>query len=134
MPSFLAALASGQVPAYLVHAVCSNAAPLYPNQPHGSAPRSAGTHHAAAARELIFDAHENLRVPRDLAVLQALCLLENQEQVSVFPWAPSLKYFGQLSVVFSQLRALIALTLRRFCSANSSGRFPGGRPSSGQVC
>jgi hypothetical protein len=103
MPTFLASLASGQVPAYLVHAVCSNAAPLYPHQPQGSAPRFAGTHHAAAARELIFDALGNLCVPRDLAVVQTLCLVQNQEQVTVFPWATSVKYFGQLPSALSQL-------------------------------
>jgi hypothetical protein len=101
MPTFLAALASSRVPAYLVHAVCANAAPLYPNQPHGSAPRSAGTHHAAAACELIFDADGNLSVPRDLATVQTLCLLQSQEQASAFPWALSLKYLGQLSSAFA---------------------------------
>jgi hypothetical protein len=101
MPTFLASLASGQVPTYLVHAVCSNAVPLYPNQPHGSAPRFAGTHYAAAACELIFDADGNLRVPRDLATVQTLCLLQSQEQASAFPWALSVKYFGQLSSAFA---------------------------------
>jgi hypothetical protein len=121
MPTFLVALASGRVPTYLVQAVCANAAPLSPNQSHGSAPRSAGTPYAAAACKLIFDAHGNLRIPRDLAVVQTLCLLENYEHLTKFPWTPSLQYFGQFPVVFSQLRAPIALTPCRSRCANSPG-------------
>ncbi|KAI0028927.1 hypothetical protein K488DRAFT_73377 [Vararia minispora EC-137] len=94
MPSFLADLTSGRVPAHLVHAVCAIAAPLYPGRPRGSAPRSAGMHHAAAARELLFDSHGVLRVPRDLVAVQTLCLLQNHEHVASFPWAVSLECFG----------------------------------------
>jgi hypothetical protein len=76
-PSFSAELARNRVPAYLLHAIGALAAmhskrPALRAHPH----TQAGAPFAQAALGAMFDSAGRLRVPADLAAVQALVLLE----------------------------------------------------------
>ncbi|VDB96161.1 unnamed protein product [Peniophora sp. CBMAI 1063] len=93
-PSFNARMTSGQVPKYLLHAICAAAAPLSPHRPQGSAPRAAGMEHAVTAQAMLVE-RGVLRedVGTNVEVAQALCLLMYHEHITAFPWKPSVDCF-----------------------------------------
>lgn len=95
-PSFIAHLASGRVPPYLLHAICAVAAPLSPHKPQSSAPRAAGMEHFIAAQAMLTERGVLKKdVAATIEVVQALCLLNYHERVASFPWRPSVDCFSE---------------------------------------
>ncbi|KAI0050975.1 hypothetical protein FA95DRAFT_1676299 [Auriscalpium vulgare] len=93
-PTFLAALAHSGVPTYLQYAMCANAAPLSKQAVvRTKPPRIAGNAYATQAISEMFDKNGRLLVERNLAAVQALCLLQSHELVTSWPWPSSTKYF-----------------------------------------
>ncbi|KAI0057246.1 hypothetical protein BV25DRAFT_1920344 [Artomyces pyxidatus] len=93
-PSFCAALSHGSIPTYLLYALCACAAPLS-RQPvvFTKPPRIAGNPYATEAIGQMFDKSGRLTVERNLATVQALCLLQSHELLTAWPWTSSTKYF-----------------------------------------
>ncbi|KAH7914852.1 fungal-specific transcription factor domain-containing protein [Hygrophoropsis aurantiaca] len=86
-PSFSLALSRGQVPPYLLHAICAVAAPLSKRPWLQESPaRNAGNIYAKEAVSLMFDSAGKLICEPSLATAQALCLLQLHDRMAKSIW------------------------------------------------
>ncbi|TFY61258.1 hypothetical protein EVG20_g7129 [Dentipellis fragilis] len=92
-PTFCAALSHGRIPCSLLYAMCAMAAPLS-KQPavRTSPPRIAGNPYAQEAIAQLFDKGGRLIAESNLVTVQALCILQSHEILTVWPWTASMKY------------------------------------------
>ncbi|KAI0072684.1 hypothetical protein K474DRAFT_1775273 [Panus rudis PR-1116 ss-1] len=93
-PSFSSDLAHEQVPAYLVLAICANAAPHSKEvSAKAEMPRLAGVPFFQEAVSIMFDASFRLCVEPNVHTAQALCLLEMHEVAASHAWTKHYRYF-----------------------------------------
>ena len=109
----MADVSLGRVPSYLIYALCSLAAPFSKHPAvRTDNPRGDGSAYSKAAEEHMFDAHGRLRVDRNLATAQALCLLESHQSLLSWPWPSPSTHHREYRVNF-EISTIIIFTLCR---------------------